>query len=246
MGGQPVICRNVTKSFPGVDVLAPLDIVLKAGETTALLGPSGCGKSTLLQLIAGLAEPSEGQIHIGDITPQAMAKSGRLAVAFQDPSLLPWRSVAQNIALALQMTGKPQSAQAISDLISLVGLAGFEDTRPAELSGGMRQRAAIARCLVYEPDLLLLDEPFGAVDQMTRDRLNAELPPLWHDRGTTTVLVTHSITEAIRLADRILVFSSRPARVVCDVSVDISGDTPPHDPAFRDLSDTVIDALGLI
>lgn len=236
----------MAKSFPGVEVLAPLDIVLEAGQTTALLGPSGCGKSTLLQLIAGLAAPSAGEIRIGESTPRAMAKSGRLAVAFQDPSLLPWRSVSQNIALALQMTGKPRDAQAISDLIALVGLAGFEDTRPAELSGGMRQRAAIARCLIYQPDLLLLDEPFGAVDQMTRDRLNAELPPLWTERGTTAVLVTHSITEAVRLADRILVFSPRPAHVVRDIAVDLPKTTPPHDPAFRAIADTVTDALGTV
>ncbi|KKB81295.1 nitrate ABC transporter ATPase [Devosia soli] len=233
MASRPprVSCDGVEKTFwLGGDAIAavgPLDVVFEPGKTTALVGPSGCGKSTLLRLIAGIETPSEGAITIGGATPAEVTKAAGLAFAFQDAALLPWLTVRQNVALAFKLARRAPDARRVSDLIDLVGLKQFADARPAELSGGMRQRAAIARCLVTEPGLLLLDEPFGAVDELTRTRLNAELPALWQERGTTTLLVTHSIAEAAALSDRILVFSPRPARIVGDFA------GARHDPRAR-------------
>jgi len=251
-GAAPeVVCAGLSKRFetPGggmVEAVAPLDLVLAAGQTTALVGPSGCGKSTILRLVAGLDTPTAGSIRIGGDTPAEVCARGGLAMAFQDPSLLPWRSLRGNIALALTLARRPVDAAAVDRLIGLVGLSGFEAARPATLSGGMRQRAAIARCLVTEPGLLLLDEPFGAVDELTRARLNRDLPALWQRRGTTALLVTHSVREAVLLSDRVLVFSPRPAQVVADIPVDLARPRPAaivRDPAFRDLCDAVSDAL---
>lgn len=223
IGASPppgVVCNGLEKTFSfgrsAVEAVAPLDLVFEAGRTTALVGPSGCGKSTLLRLVAGLERPSGGTVLIGNETPETVTKAAGLAFAFQDAALLPWLTVRQNVALALKLARRAPDPRRVDHLIDLVGLRPFADMRPAELSGGMRQRAAIARCLVTEPGLLLLDEPFGAVDELTRRRLNAELPALWQERGTTTLLVTHSIAEAAMLSDRVLVFSPRPARVVGD------------------------------
>lgn len=244
-------CADLSKSFAtdarALKVVAPLDLTLKGGQTTALLGPSGCGKSTLLRMIAGLERPTTGTVKIGPESPQAMAKRGALSMAFQDPSLLPWLTLHANIALGLKLARKPRDPGAVDALIDLVGLQGFENTRPSELSGGMRQRAAIARCLISEPELILLDEPFGAVDAMTRARLNTDLPPLWRSRGTTALMVTHSVDEAILLSDRILVLSPRPAKIVADIPVALpTRHTPnPQDPAFQKLSATAFAALAL-
>ncbi|HWM17959.1 MAG TPA: ABC transporter ATP-binding protein [Microbacterium sp.] len=248
-GRAPAVeISGVTKVFPGgLEAIAPLTLTLEPGRTTALVGPSGCGKSTLLRLIAGLDEPTDGSLLIAGAAPAAVAERGQLAVAFQDPSLLPWRTVRGNIALPLSLTRAPIDAEAIDHLITLVGLDGFGHVRPAALSGGMRQRAAIARALVTRPRLLLLDEPFGAVDELTRQDLVAELPPLWRQRGTTTVLVTHSIAEAARIADRIIVFSPRPARIVADVAVDLPHPRTPtvsRSTAFLSVIDRVTDALA--
>lgn len=250
MRGQAVTCRDLSCTYGSpagpVAALDTTDVTFGAGQTTALVGPSGCGKSTLLRLIAGLERPSSGSVCIGTETPDAICRRGGLAMAFQDASLLPWRTVRGNIALALTLARKPAAPDTVDRLIEMVGLTGFEDRRPGELSGGMRQRAAIARCLVGAPELLLLDEPFGAVDELTRRRLNHELPRLWQAQGTTAVLVTHSVTEAVMLADRILVMSPRPGRIVGDIAVDLAHPRPPEieaDPAFRVLADSVADAL---
>ncbi|MEM8746880.1 MAG: ATP-binding cassette domain-containing protein [Actinomycetota bacterium] len=177
-----VVCTSITKVFGrgdrAVEALAPIDLTLRPGTVTALVGPSGCGKSTLLRVIAGLETATSGTVTIDGENSDRMRRSGEIAVAFQDASLLPWRSVASNIGLALKLARQRQDASRIQDLIDVVGLHGFENAKPAELSGGMRQRAAIARCLVTRPRLLLLDEPFGAVDELTRRRLNLELPPI--------------------------------------------------------------------
>lgn len=244
----PVACESLAKTYPGgVAAVAPLDLTFEAGQTTALVGPSGCGKSTVLRLIAGLETPSAGAVTIGGEPPAETLRKAGLAIAFQDPSLLPWRSVRQNIELALGLARQRAVPSEIDQLIRLVGLEGFADTRPAALSGGMRQRAAIARALATQPELLLLDEPFGAVDELTRAQLAQDLPGIWEARGTTTLLVTHSVAEAVLLSDRIIVFSPRPATIVADVDVDLARPRVPelsHAPEFRAVTDQVFEALS--
>ncbi len=242
----PVTLTGVSRHFGSVAALAPVTLAFVAGQTTALVGPSGCGKSTLLRLVAGLDAPSTGSIRVGPRSPAEVTRDAGLAVAFQDPALLPWRTVRGNIALALTLARRTPDPEEVDRLIALVGLAGFEDRKPAELSGGMRSRVAIARCLATRPGLLLLDEPFAAVDELTRLRLNEDLPRLWQARGTTTLLVTHAISEAVLLADRVVVFSSRPGRVVDDIAIPLPH--PRHrdltrDASFRDLMDSVQAAL---
>jgi NitT/TauT family transport system ATP-binding protein len=229
-----------------VPVLGPLSLDFAAGRTTAILGPSGCGKSTLLRLVAGLDAPSRGGVDIGGETPAQVTARAGLAFAFQDAALLPWRTVRGNVALALTLARRAPDPAAVDRLIHLVGLQGWEDRRPAELSGGMRQRAAIARCLATAPGLLLLDEPFGAVDELTRLRLNEDLPRLWEARGTTTLLVTHSVAEAVLLSHRVVVLSARPARVVADLDIALPrprGRDLTRTPAFHALADRVSAAL---
>lgn len=242
MSRADITCTGVFKRFGDLDVVDVFSLTFAEGQTTALVGPSGCGKSTLLRMIAGLETPSGGSIMIGQETPRELAKRGALSMAFQDPSLLPWRSVRGNITLGATLARK--SAADVHELIKLVGLDGFADHRPAELSGGMRQRAAIARALVSNPEVLLLDEPFASVDAITRARLNAELPALW--RKTTTILVTHAVFEAVLLADRVIVLSQRPARVVGDIPILLDGPRSPamtRTNAFKALCDEVLTAL---
>ena len=217
-----IVCSGLIKTFDGgTEAVRPLDLRFAAGQTTALVGPSGCGKSTLVRMIAGLEEPSTGRITIAGAPPRETLQRAGLSVAFQDPSLLPWRSVRRNIELALRLARRPVDRAAVDQLITLVGLDGFADTRPAALSGGMRQRAAIARALVTKPGLLLLDEPFGAVDELTRQQLAQDLPRIWEAQGTTTLLVTHSVSEAVLLSDRVIVMSPRPARIVADIAISL-------------------------
>ncbi|SEW32291.1 NitT/TauT family transport system ATP-binding protein [Cognatiyoonia koreensis] len=241
MSGADITCRGVAKKFGDLDAVAPLSLSFAAGKTTAIVGPSGCGKSTVLRMIAGLEVPSEGEILIGSETPSALAKRGGLAMAFQDPSLLPWRTVRTNITLGAKLARKPVGD--VDALIRLVGLEGFADTKPAALSGGMRQRAAIARALISTPEVLLLDEPFGAVDAITRSRLNVELPPLWRETGTTAILVTHAVIEAVMLADRILVMSPRPGAIIADIAVTLEGKRREQDTAFQSIANQTLAAL---
>ncbi len=239
-----ISCTSVRKRFDRTEAVSELSIDFHSGQTTALVGPSGCGKSTILRLIAGLEIPDAGRITIGQETPKQVARRGGLAMAFQDPTLLPWRTVRSNISLGAELARKP--ADRVDDLIDLVGLDGFANHRPAELSGGMRQRAAIARSLISEPDVLLLDEPFGAVDAITRRRLNRDLPPLWRERKTTTLLVTHSVQEAVLLSDRVIVFSPRPARILADLQVDIHetrAASATNSPEFQALATQILAAL---
>jgi len=243
---------NVSRVFEarGTSVEALRDVSLEcpSGSFTALIGPSGCGKSTILRLALGLDRPDNGIIEVGGLAPEAATRSGITGIAFQDSALLPWRSVENNIALPLDVLGRKRGAhvEKIAGLIGLVGLEGFEHALPSELSGGMRQRVAIARALVTDPRVLFLDEPFGALDQILRKQMNIELQRIWMESRATTLLVTHSIDEAVFLADRVVVMQSRPGRVSRIIDIDLPRPRKPelfNDPAFHKLEAEIAGAL---
>ncbi len=212
-----VIKRQPLVAIERFDHCAPI------GTLTALVGPSGCGRSTILRILAGLDAPTSGTALVHGLAPSEARDRHEIGVAFQDSASLPWRDVRSNIRFVICRLRAPDAApkSAVDDMIKLVGLDGFENARPRQLSGGMRQRVAIARALVTSPSVLLLDEPFGALDAMTRTRMNLELQRIWMERVTTTLLVTHSIEEAVLLADEIVVMSPRPSRIVATVTIDL-------------------------
>ena len=193
-----------------------VSVAIPAGALGVLVGPSGCGKSTLLRLAAGLFQPTEGTINFGTLTPTELRNRRRVGFAFQDPGLLSWRTVRRNVELPFDLAKLPVDRTWIDELLGIVGLTDWADHRPRQLSGGMRQRVSLARALATKPDLLLLDEPFGALDEIIRYELNLELLRILSATGTTCLVVTHSVDEAVLLGDRIVVLSQRPCAVKLD------------------------------
>jgi len=225
-------------------VLEGVDLHVEPGEMVALLGPSGCGKSTLLRLIAGLEPPSRGRI-LADGTPIRGPEPSRVVV-FQDPTLYPWRTVRGNVALGLEAQGLLRTqGHRIDEALTLVGLSGFANAYPHQLSGGMAQRAALARALVNDPRLLILDEPLGKLDSLTRLTMQSELVDLWQRAGFTGLLVTHDIEEALFMATRVVVFSPRPARIKADLPIDRPYPRHRGDPVLTELRHHILELLGL-
>ena len=216
---------GVTKTFPqgNVTALQDIDLELAAGEFVSLIGPSGCGKSTLLRVIGDLIQPTRGSSTVNGKSAAQARKDGDYGIVFQDAVLFDWRTVAKNIALPLEMLGwdRNRRRDRVAEMLQLVELGGFAEHHPWQLSGGMQQRVAIARALSFEPSLLLMDEPFGALDEMTRERLNLELLSIWEATGSTVVFVTHSISEAVFLSSRVVVMSPRPGRIAGVVDIDL-------------------------
>lgn len=215
---------SAEKIYPnGTRALLPVDLSLREGEFVTLLGPSGCGKSTLLKMVAGLLEPSDGRLLLWRKPVAELAQTGRrMAFVFQSPTLMPWSSVRSNVRLPLDLAGVPRAeAEArVSEVLALVGLSQFDRALPRALSGGMQMRVSIARGLVTEPDLLLMDEPFGALDEITRHKLDADLLELWRKKKLTVIFVTHSIHEAVFLSSRVVMMAARPGRVVEQFFID--------------------------
>jgi NitT/TauT family transport system ATP-binding protein len=216
---------SAEKTYPnGTLALNPVELTVREGEFVTLLGPSGCGKSTLLKMIAGLLEPSDGRILLWRKPVQQFESTGRrLAFVFQEATLMPWARVMVNVRLPLDLARTEPREQAearVRAALALVGLERFENALPRELSGGMQMRVSIARGLVTEPALLLMDEPFGALDEITRNRLDSDLLALWQRQKLTVVFVTHSIYEAVYLSNRVVVMAARPGRVVEEVTID--------------------------
>ena len=228
LGGRPAAASLSSASVTFGDLTALSDITLEIGEGEfwTILGPSGCGKSTMLRLVSDLVPPASGSVEIlGKSTEQARL-AREFAFVFQDATLLPWRSALKNVELPLEIGRKrgveiPRGDRTPQELLELVGLGGRESALPSELSGGMRQRVAIARALVCQPKLLLMDEPFGALDEMTRDRLNMQLLDIWRETGTTILFVTHSIPEAVFLGQKVLMLMAHPGRVKDIVDIDL-------------------------
>jgi NitT/TauT family transport system ATP-binding protein len=220
-----VSLRNVSKSFGkgGVRALDGIDLEVVPREFVSLIGPSGCGKSTLLRIVGDLIEPTEGDVVVNGKSAHRARVDRDYGIVFQDAVLFPWRTVAKNISLPLEMSGwdRGRRGARVREMLDLVELTGFEEHRPWQLSGGMQQRVSIARALAFSPPLLLMDEPFGALDEMTRERMNMELLRIWEAAGATVVFVTHSIAEAVFLSTRVVVMSPRPGRIAGIVDVDL-------------------------
>jgi len=223
--GEQITLEGAQKSFTtrdgkGIQALAPTDLSIQAGTFVSVLGPSGCGKSTLMRLVAGLSSATSGRVLIG--ADPVTGPSEKIGIAFQQAVLLPWYTVQENVELPATLAGgrsKSEIRRRSGELLDMVRLGGFGDKYPQELSGGMQQRVAIARSLITDPPIILMDEPFGALDAMTREVLNDELLRIWEQTGATVLFITHDIGEAVYLSDRVLTMSPRPGRVISDIEV---------------------------
>ena len=242
--------RELSVWFPngngGLQALDRVSFDVAAQEFLAVVGPSGSGKTTLLRLLAGLLRPTHGEVQLEGETVRRPRR--RTGFVFQQANLMPWRTVMANVELPLELEGEPPNSvrARAEEMLALVGLQGFADALPRNLSGGMAQRVALARALVHDPDLLLLDEPFGSLDALTRERMATELMRIWEARQVTVVLVTHSIPEAVMLADRVLVLSARPGRVVLDLPIRLTRPrdlSVAHTAEFGDLARQVRQAI---
>jgi len=220
-----VTISGLEKTFAkgGTTALVDIELELRPGEFVSLIGPSGCGKSTLLRIIGDLVEPTRGTVHVGGKTAHQARLDRDYGIVFQDAVLYDWRTVGRNIELPLEMLGwdRKRRQERMREMVELVELSGFEKNHPWQLSGGMQQRVSIARALSFSPPLLLMDEPFGALDEMTRERLNGELLRIWDGTASTIVFVTHSIAEAVFLSTRVVVMSPRPGRIQGIVDIDL-------------------------
>ncbi|MBC7807056.1 MAG: ABC transporter ATP-binding protein [Akkermansiaceae bacterium] len=234
---MPITISEVGRKYPGgIVALESVSLVIPDGQFVSLIGPSGCGKSTLLAMLAGLDAPTTGRV----------AVSGRVGMVFQEPALFPWRSVRDNVSFGLQMrgVGKRERESRADDALKMVHLSRFAGAYPHELSGGMRQRAAIARALVADPEVLLMDEPFGALDAQTRSLLQSELLSVWETTRKTVVFVTHGMDEALTLSDRIVLLSARPGRIIADIVIDAPHPRDPQtDPTLRAAYEMLRDLL---
>jgi NitT/TauT family transport system ATP-binding protein len=235
-GTVAVSLRSATKIYDnGVVALGPIDLEVRRGEFVSLLGPSGCGKSTALRLIAGLSAPSSGTVRVA--RPAMTAGGGhRVGFVFQEPTLMPWTTVRENVRLPLKLAHVPSSAAKVrvDEALAQVGLSEFAGAYPRELSGGMKMRVSLARALVTDPDILLMDEPFAALDEITRFRLNNDLLALWRSLRKTVIFVTHSVFESVYLSQRVLVMTARPGRIAAEIGVQT---TEPRGEDFRTSAD---------
>jgi NitT/TauT family transport system ATP-binding protein len=243
-----IVAHNVSKAFEkrrGGENLAigDLNIEIKEGEFIALIGPSGCGKSTFLYMVAGFVFPDRGTVEIDG--KRVVGPGANRGLVFQEYTLFPWRTVEGNVRFGLDIAKRkgPETTARCEELIRLVGLSGFQDAYPHELSGGMQQRTAIARALAYDPAILLMDEPFGALDAQTKRRLIDDVTKIWQATGKTILFVTHSVEEALLLSDRVILLGARPSSVVREIRVDMPRPRQVHDPCFVELQRELLDCL---
>jgi NitT/TauT family transport system ATP-binding protein len=246
-GGPAVSLRRITKTYRiersgQVVALRETDLDIADKQFVSLIGPSGCGKSTLLSIIAGLLEPTSGAVLIDGHPPLRARRNRQIGVVFQQPVLLPWRTIRANCALLLEVAGidRAETRSRVNELLQIVGLAEFARHYPHQLSGGMRQRAAIARALCLDPLLLLMDEPFGALDEFTRHQMNLELLKVWSRRQKTIVFVTHNIAEAVFLSDRVIAMSPRPGCIIADVAIPLPRPRQPDVRYAREFTEQVV------
>jgi ABC-type nitrate/sulfonate/bicarbonate transport system ATPase subunit len=242
---QTIQLRNVTKTFGQLEVLSEINLTVDKGEFAAIVGPSGCGKSTALRMIAGLERPTTGEV-LANGEPIVKPDPRRILI-FQEHALYPWRTVEQNVGFGLELANVPEKERKarVDEVLDKVGLNGFQNYYPHQLSGGMRQRASIARALVMNPEVLLLDEPYGALDAITRLTMQNELIKLWQGTGKTVLLITHDIDEAVYLADTIYVMSPRPGRVIRSVKSDMPRPRDRNSAEFVHLRQQIMESLGL-